>query len=198
MREETISMKAFDFFRGSKPPDTPFERSYWVVPGSLLAGFYPSSDIPLIATERLQKLISYEIGYIINLTERDEINRFDKPLVDYVPELIKIGLEMKKEVICKRIPVRDLDIPTPEVMKRILDEIDAAILDGKRVYVHCLGGIGRTGTVVGCYLARHDIAVGGKALARIKKLRRNDPSSFIQSPETVAQREFVRNWSVGD
>jgi hypothetical protein len=190
-------MKVFDIFRELKPPETPFERSYWVVPGKLLAGFYPSSDIPVIATERIKKLISSEVGYIINLTEKDEINRFDKPLVDYVPELIRIGLDMKKEIICKRIPVRDLDIPSPELMKQILDEIDAAVFDGKTVYVHCLGGIGRTGTVVGCYLVRHGIVTGGKVLAKIKKLRRNDPSSFIQSPETIAQREFVKNWKAG-
>ena len=49
-------------------------------------------------------------------------------------------------------------------LKHILDEIDGAILNGKTVYVHCLGGIGRTGTVVGCYLVRHGIAAGGKAL----------------------------------
>jgi len=191
-------MTAFEIFRGIKPLVTPFDRSYWVVPGKLLAGFYPSSDIPVIATERLKNLISSEVGYIINLTETDEINRFDKPLVDYVPELIQIGQKMKKEIICKGIPVRDLDVPTIEVMKQILDEIDGAILNGKTVYVHCLGGIGRTGTVVGCYLARHGIAIGGKALAKIKKLRRNDPCAYIQSPETIAQRSFVKNWKIGD
>lgn len=191
-------MTAFDILRGLKSQATPFDRSYWVIPGKLLAGFYPSSDIPVLAAERLKNLILSEVGHIINLTENDEINRFDKPLVDYVPELIKIGHEMKKEITCKRIPVRDLDIPTTEVMKQILDEIDGAILNGKTVYVHCLGGIGRTGTVVGCYLARHGIAVGGKALTKIKKLRRNDPGAYIQSPETIAQRAFVKNWKIGD
>jgi len=191
-------MTALNIFRGLKPQITPFERSYWVIPGKLLAGFYPSSDIPVIATERLKNLISSEVGYIINLTETDEINRFDKPLVDYAPELIQIGREMGKEIICKRIPIRDLDVPTTEVMKQILDEIDGAILNGKTVYVHCLGGIGRTGTVVGCYLARHGIAAGGKVMTKIKKLRRNDPGTYIHSPETIAQRTFVKNWKIGD
>lgn len=191
-------MTALNIFRGLKPLITPFDRSYWVIPGKLLAGFYPSSDIPVIASERLKNLISSEVGHIINLTENNEINRFDKPIVDYFPELIKLGREMKKEIACKRIPIRDLDVPTIEIMKQILDEIDGAILNGKTVYVHCLGGIGRTGTVVGCYLARHGIASGGKALAKIKKLRRNDSSAYIQSPETIDQRAFVKNWKVGD
>lgn len=33
-----------------------------------------------------------------------------------------------------------------------------ALAAGQTVYVHCYGGIGRTGTVVGCWLVRHGLS----------------------------------------
>ena len=37
-------------------------------------------------------------------------------------------------------------------MREILDCLDDALRSGRKVYVHCRAGIGRTGTVVGCLL----------------------------------------------
>jgi protein-tyrosine phosphatase len=87
-----------------------------------------------------------------------------------------------------------MDIPTPETMEQILDEIDSVIESGKPVYVHCLGGIGRTGTVVGCYLLRHGSATRGNVLEKIQDLRENDPNLYRDSPETAIQRHFVLYW----
>ena len=56
-------------------------------------------------------------------------------------------------------------------MTRILDEVDDGAREGGAVYVHCWGGIGRTGTVVGCWLLRHGLD-RGDAIARIAELRR--------------------------
>ena len=36
-------------------------------------------------------------------------------------------------------------------MVAILDSLDTAIADEHTIYLHCWGGIGRTGTVVGCW-----------------------------------------------
>ena len=44
--------------------------------------------------------------------------------------------------------------------------IDEAMSAGKAVYVHCWGGVGRTGTVVGCWLVRHG-RTGEQALEQI-------------------------------
>ena len=53
-------------------------------------------------------------------------------------------------------PIPDISIPAdPNQMIAILDAIDAALFEGHGVYIHCWGGVGRTGTVVVCWLKRH-------------------------------------------
>jgi protein-tyrosine phosphatase len=79
-------------------------------------------------------------------------------------------------------------------MKKILDYIDQAISQEKSVFIHCWGGKGRTGTVVGCFLARHGIAMAKEALEKIKDLRKNDSRAHEVSPETDRQRYLVWNW----
>jgi len=61
------------------------------------------------------------------------------------------------------------------------------------VYVHCWGGIGRTGTVAGCWLIEQGHSCD-EAFARIKELRAPTPDGQIESPQTAAQRAFVRGW----
>jgi protein-tyrosine phosphatase len=81
-------------------------------------------------------------------------------------------------------------------MVRILDDVDEAIARGQTAYVHCWGGIGRTGTVVGCWLMRHGLA-GGDPIARIAELRRDVSDARVPSPQTSAQRAMVRAWKRG-
>ena len=82
---------------------------------------------------------------------------------------------------------------TADRMRMILDRIDAALDAGETVYVHCFGGIGRTGSVVGCWLVRHGLS-GKAALEQIARWRKGTPDGWKVSPETRAQRAFVRGW----
>merc|ERR1712137_777134 len=45
-------------------------------------------------------------------------------------------------------PIQDYSLPTVEAEKENINDIVACIVDGKGCLVHCLGGSGRTGTVV--------------------------------------------------
>ena len=82
-------------------------------------------------------------------------------------------------------------------MCEILDTIDGALTRQETVYVHCWGGHGRTGTVVGCWLVRRGHSPK-QAISQIHEWRRRP--AFAQkppSPETPDQHAFIQTWRKG-
>ena len=166
----------------------PILESYWVEPGRFLAGEYPGHTYGEQLRQRLDTFLDFGINTFIDLTDPDE-------LPPYLPELVEQARYYEIEIQYKRMTITDFDIPTPETMKTILDEIDSALAAGCKVYVHCFGGIGRTGTVVGCYLVRHG-QTGQEALSQLAKWWRDVPKSrfWPRTPETLQQIKFIQNW----
>jgi protein-tyrosine phosphatase len=71
--------------------------------------------------------------------------------------------------------------------------------EGRKIYLHCWGGIGRTGTTVGCYLVRHG-RTGEEALRQLAEWWKKVPKSriHIHSPETHEQADFILKWNEHD
>ena len=63
-----------------------------------------------------------------------------------------------------------MSIPTRDRMAEILTYIEAEEAARRPVYVHCWGGVGRTGTAVGCSLREQGLS-GDEALETIAALR---------------------------
>src|SRR6185437_8143894 len=80
-------------------------------------------------------------------------------------------------------------------MAEILDCLHDALQSGRCVYIHCRAGIGRTGTVVGCFLVERGLA-GEAALDELNRLwQQNERShSWPSVPETPDQTKYVVNW----
>lgn len=175
----------------------PFERCYWVEPGQFLAGCYPGAKRSDEAGRKLNALLDAGVRTIISLMQENETDWQGDGFEHYEETIMILAEDRGLDVECLRIPVRDVDVPSSIVMASILDNIDQAIAQGKPVYVHCWGGKGRTGTVVGCWLARQGRATGDEALALVSELRKNDPTRFQPSPETEKQRQMVRAWKIG-
>ena len=176
----------------------PFERSYWVVPGKLMAGFYPGAPTRKEAEVKLKALLESGVRCVVNLVEEDEVNySTGQRLHPYQQLLNSLASKKQLDIYYARTPIRDQGVPSAQTMRGIVDLIDGALGRDQMAYVHCWGGKGRTGTVVGCYLARHGIAVGEEALQRIQWLRRNDAKAHEASPENSLQCEMVRQWPQG-
>jgi len=93
-----------------------------------------------------------------------------------------------------RYPIRDMDVPSPIQMMRILKQIEFYNKQGRIVYIHCWGGLGRTGTVIGCYLQKNKLADKSNVLALIKELKKDSALSEKDSPQTQEQRKFIIDW----
>ena len=175
-------------------PSVPYPRSYWVVPGRLLAGEYPGSPDAEKARDKLGRLLDAGIRSFLDLTEDGETNWQGQRFVPYEPVVLALARERGDEATYARHPIPDQGVPTPEELVRILDAVDASLAASRPVYVHCWGGIGRTGTVVGCWMARHGRARGQDVLALLRELRKADPTAYRESPETDEQRLVVTSW----
>lgn len=162
-----------------------------------MAGPYPGALSPAIADTKLRALLAAGIDYFIDLTEVGEGRHFGRPLVPYREHLMELVAESGLAAEHCRWPIPDMDIPDDEQMIAILDDIDQARGKGHHIYVHCLGGVGRTGTVVGCWLARHGIAQGEEAIGSIARLRNYVPGRDMNSPQTKEQFAMVRRWEQG-
>jgi hypothetical protein len=160
-------------------PPAPLPNSYWVVPGRCLAGPYPRSVDDAVAREKVKRLLDVGVTVFIDLTERGEVAPYDHLLIGKARHV--------------RIPIRDFDVSSERQMTQILDEMDRVLAEGGCVYLHCFAGLGRTGTVVGCWLVRHGLS-GREALRAIGELRRQTAFPDSASPQTDAQARFVRRW----
>lgn len=166
----------------------PIPDSYWVTSHRLLAGEYPGARSQREAREKLNALVDAGIRSFVDLTEAHELS-------PYEPLLRDIAATRQIELRYRRMSVADLGIPTKEHMRAVLDHVGQELDDGRPVYVHCWGGIGRTGTVVGCWMVENEGLSAEDALQRIAALRRGTPDGRRASPETVEQCEFIRQWT---
>lgn len=166
----------------------PIPESYWVEAGRFLAGEYPASFNADSARGRIDAFLEAGIQTFVDLTQSHE-------LMSYEIMLSQRAAVHKVDVLYHRIGIRDHDVPSHETMARILDTIDEALGAERNVYVHCWGGIGRTGLTVGCYLVRHG-QTHERALAQVETLYKTRPknTAFANSPETREQIQFLLNW----
>lgn len=163
--------------------ERPLYQSYRVS-DHIWAGEYPGDKGEEKAKDKLQQLILFGVGYFVDLTEEGE-------LVPYKPFL-------PVTVNYYRYPIRDVSVPKSiEKARQIVDDI---LSFSKRqhgdVYVHCWGGVGRTGTIIACVIAEtmehpQFDAVMTELRQRFAQMPK---SAYRQTPETKEQEQFVKQY----
>lgn len=138
------------------------KRVTWLIADSLAACRYPRSDAAL------RELADRGVTLLVNLHERP-----------HSPELLaRHGLT---EV---HLPVPDFTPPAPEQLERGVAVLQQAVASERKVAVHCGGGLGRTGTLLACYLVKGGLNPS-QAIARVRAVR---PGS-VETPAQVAAVE---------
>ncbi|MFT5457472.1 MAG: protein-tyrosine phosphatase [Myxococcota bacterium] len=149
-----------------------------------MAGEYPGSAVPAEVGPRLADLRAHGITGFVDLTEVGE-------LVPYSAHPAMAGARYT------RVPIRDGGVPADgDILRRALHAIDAERAGGGTVYVHCWGGVGRTGLVIACWLVRHG-ATAEWALDEVQRLYATTPKvrRLPRSPENDRQCAWVRRWA---
>jgi len=94
------------------------------------------------------------------------------------------------ELVDMFVPVPDFTPPNLDQIQRMVEFIDQQTAEQRPVVVSCYAGIGRTGTVLACYLV-HRGATAVDAINRVRELR---PGS-VQTPEQEAAVLQYADWA---
>ncbi len=163
----------------------PFPKCWWATDKLLAGPTFFSGDL----ASDLKNLAALEkagISTIISLVGLDDYysNEIESEALAWtvVPRFAWLGFS-----------IPDGTAPNKETMKTLLQWIDVGLRKNGKVFVHCHGGRGRSGVVVGCWLARHGVALGEAALDYIAE-RRELFGLSLPCPETPGQREMVIHW----
>ncbi|MFQ5514039.1 MAG: dual specificity protein phosphatase family protein [Myxococcota bacterium] len=165
----------------------PFDDTYWVEPGRLLAGRHPGADDPGELRENLERLLELGIHSFVDLTVEGELEPYDA-------ELRRIAGEQRLDVTYMRHPIGDMSIPQRGEMRAIQQTIDRALSAAQPMYVHCWAGLGRTGMVIGVYLIRRGRATPRSFVRVLAELRARQAARGA-SPQTPEQVRFVRRFA---
>ena len=164
--------------------ERPLANAYWVIPGRVLAGEHPAVNDPAESRARLSRLHDAGIDSFIDLTEKGEMPAYRHLL--------------PKKTRYLRSPIVDTRVPNNVAQTReILASIKAGMGSGNCLYVHCRAGIGRTGLIIGCFLADQE-ANGASALKILNRLwRQSDRAkTWPTVPQTAEQADYIRHWSI--
>jgi len=172
----------------------PFHRSYWALPGQLLAGCYPGDRDRSECTAKLQGLVKTGVTLVVTLMEETETDHNGNCFQDYSVELGSLAQAAGQKLRVERFPIRDQSVPTPSHMRSILDAIGDEICAGGVVYVHCWGGKGRTATVIGCHLLEITTLSAEDVLRKLETLTADASESFWPTPQTEEQSAFICSW----
>ena len=180
---------------------TPIVNSYLVHPGlHIYAGEYPGAKDPKECELKVGSRGCFtDFKFFYDLTCEGELTPYSEYLMPYP----------KTEYT--RFAIHDCGVPqrtdyVAGLVERIVRNATSCGDYNNKTYIHCWGGVGRTGTIVACLYA---YLLKGKGLSAdeiycqaMQQLQdsfsRCPKSKYRTSPENMLQREFVRQFVINE
>jgi protein-tyrosine phosphatase len=149
--------------------NTPTLYSYEIIKDKFYAGEYPRNPDEESSITKIQGFINFGITDFIDLTMGK-----DEYLTPYT-QMLPSGISYN------RFAIRDVHFPeTFAYLQTILQFIEQKIAGSGKVYVHCLGGVDRTGVIVASWFVYNGL-LPDDAMAEYKRRWATNPKSAIVS-----------------
>lgn len=160
--------------------EKPAENTYKLFSFQIGENFVSMSPLPgkVSLSEDIATIKSHGITNVITLVSNEELA--NKNLSTFMEEMNNAGLEVYHS------PIIDFGLPSANQMDSIMAYVQTCVDNNKNVLIHCMGGYGRSGTVMGCYAQKY--------------LNVENPIQYVRDVrgedaiETEEQEEFVLNF----
>ncbi len=156
---------------------------YWIIESEIAGMAMPTASMAYLYLEdadsaaaeemrrEIKELQEHGIGAVVTLTENSLYwEAFKNADMNYL-----------------HIPVPDMTAPTPTQIRTFIQFAQENIAQGRPVVVHCLGGMGRTGTMLACYL----VTKGIPPRAAIRRVRQQKPGAIENHWQEEAIFEYA-------
>ena len=127
-------------------------------------------------------------------TSKEEIDWIKQEGVKSIVTIREEPLEDEwiKDVNYLHVHSNDMGIPKFSDLVNSVDFIHQRITNEEPVMVHCLAGLGRTGTILACYLIKYEDMTANDAIEKVRQERHGSIQSFSQEEIIFRFEKFVR------
>jgi atypical dual specificity phosphatase len=88
-----------------------------------------------------------------------------------------------QEIKYLHVPTEDYSAPDMQQIDEAVEFIEKRIQENEAVMVHCAAGVGRTGTILACYLVKYKNMSAKDAIDQVRKIR---PGSIQSETQELA------------
>jgi len=141
----------------------------WLIEGKLAGSAIPTSF------EEIKWLLDGGVKSIVTVRE--------EPLDD----------DWIKNINYLHIHSNDMGVPEFEDLIKAVDFIHQRITNNEPVMVHCLAGLGRTGTILACYLIKYQKLSADDSIQKVRESRPGSIQSFSQEEIIFQFEKSVNN-----